>query len=871
MLKKLLNRFNSLSIKARFIFTFLLFVLVIAVTTITIGWIADDTFRHFLNHSEISNKLTDKDKKVVTSARNHLLIVGGAITAISLLMASIMSFLASNYFSSQIQRIFHLLKAYSEGDLDVRENVTTDNEIGQILKNLHHMAQQIKEKQTDLISVQKKVLDLYHHAPSMYCTLDLNGIIENMNETFKKVLGLIHDDFIGKPFTDFVTKNTQGVFNHDFKDFLMTTDSVKGVDFQLNSSNSKTIHVHMSWNYFTEPLDHDFKTHAIFQGKDIYGVRVNLNDITAEIESAKQKSILFETMSVVPKLLGTVIAVEELLQFLLDELEKAVAYDVASVLLSPAEGIESLSVAAINGLDGKGSALIGNNYAHDDPKLKYVMENHRRQVLDTFFFAELVPDSDQIKNQSSLVVPLIVIDEVIGALAIDRANIDGFGQDEIIMVEAFASIAAGAIQNVLLREELQSRTIEVKRTIDELESKDLTLQRELDMAFSIQQGILPEDSYEWNGIKILNHYNAMEKVGGDFYDFFHMPHGQLAIVIADVSGHGIPAALVTTMAKITFTAAAQKNNSPAKILEEVNQDMCQYIKTDDYLTVFFLTIDRTYQVTYVNAGHQVGLLYRKKTGKIESLDTPGYFVGLMGEMGESYEESTIQLDFGDRIMLYTDGIIESTNLSKEEFGIERLEKLFLDHADKTIEELQTIVIDGVKTYSKGISQKDDLSLVLLELDEKYERVLQTIFEGKKNFKLGNYKESMFFFKKALKADPNNLEVILNTAECYFHEHQFEESIKYFETYITLKSNNPLVHYHLALSYFKLKDFDQSIKSNKMALDIDKNYVKSLHLLGLTQKKLSNYEEAKHYFSELLKIEPDNKKAKMEINYLESLD
>ncbi len=870
MPKKLLNRFNSLSIKARFIFTFFLFVLVIAASTITIGWIADDTVSHFLTYQEIASKLTDKDKEKVISAKNHLLIVGGAITAISLLMASIMSFLASNYFSSQIQRIFRLLKAYSEGDLDARENVIANNEIGQILNNLHHMAQQIKDKQTDLINVQKKVLDLYHHSPSMYCTLDLNGIVESMNETFEKVLGIIHDDYIGKPFTNFVTKNTQNVFSHDFKDFLMTTDSVKGVDFQLNSPNNKPIHVHMSWNYFTEPLDHDFKTHAVFQGKDIYGVRVNLNDITVEIESAKQKSILFETMSVIPKLLGTVIAVEELLKFLLEELEKAVVYDVASVLLSPAEGIESLSVAAINGLDGKGSTLIGNNYAHDVPKLKHVMENHRRQVLDKFFFTELFSDSDQIKNQCSLVVPLIVIDEVIGALTIDRANI-GFTYDEIIMVEAFASIAAGAIQNVLLREELQSRTIEVKRTVDELESKDLMIQRELDMAFSIQQGILPEERYEWNGIKILNYYNAMEKVGGDFYDFFHMPHGQLALVIADVSGHGIPAALVTTMAKITFTAAAQKNNSPAKILEEVNQDMCQYIKTDDYLTVFFLTIDRTYQVTYVNAGHQVGLLYRKKTGKIESLDTPGYFVGLMGEMGESYVESSLQLDFGDRIMLYTDGIVESTNLSKEEFGIERLEKLFLEHADKTLEELLSIIIDGVKTYSKGISQKDDLSLILLELDEKYERVLQTIFEGKKNFKLGNYKESVFFFKKALMSDPDNLEVILNTAECYFHEHQFEESIKYFEMYIELKSNNPLVHYHLALSYFKLKDFDQSIKSNKMALDIDKNYVKSLHLLGLTQKKLGNYEEAKQYFNELLKIEPDNKKAKMEISYLESLD
>ncbi len=871
MLKKLLNRFNSLSIKSRFIFTFLFFVFVIAISTITIGWIADDTFKHFLNHPEISNKLTDKDKTMITSARNHLLIVGGVITAVSLLMASIMSFLASHYFSSQIQRIFRLLKAYSEGDLDMREKVTAKNEIGQILNNLHHMAHQIKEKQSDLIRVQKKVLDLYHHSPSMYCTLDLNGIVESVNKTFENVLGKNQKDFIGKPFTDLLSHDTKGAINHNFKDFLLTSDSKKGVEFQLNSPNNKTIHVHMSWNYFTEQLDHDFKTHEVYQGKDIYGVRANLNDVTAEKESAKQKNILFETMSVIPKLLGTVIAVEELLLFLLEELEKAIEYDLASVLLSPAEGIESLSVAAMNGLDGKGKALIGHNYAQDDPKLKYVMENHRRQVLDKLFFSELFPDSDQMNNQCSLVIPLIIIDEVIGAMVIDRVRTDGFSHDEIIMAEAISSIAAGAIQNVLLREELQSRTIEVKRTVDELELKDLTIQRELDMAFSIQQGILPEESYVWNGINILNHYNAMEKVGGDFYDFFHMPHGQLALVIADVSGHGIPAALITTMAKITFTAAAQKNHSPAKILEEVNKDMCEYIKTDDYLTVFLLIIDRAYQVTYVNAGHQAALLYRKKTREIESLDTPGYFVGLMGEMGESYEESSIQLDFGDRIMLYTDGIVESTNLSKEQFGDERLERLFLDHADKPLEELKTIIIDSINVFSKGVSQKDDLSLVLLELDVNYERVLQSIFEGKKNFKLGNYKESVFFFKKALKSDPANLEVILNTAECYFHEHQFEESIQYFEKYIEIKPNNPLAYYHLALSYFKLKDFDQSIKANKMALDIDKNYVKSIHLLGLTQKKLNNIEEAKQYFNELLKIEPDNKKAKMEISYLNSLD
>ena len=731
------------------------------------------------------------------------------------------------------------------------------------------MPDKLKEKQSDAINAQERISDLYNNAPTMFCTLDLNGYILNVNLTLENCLGKERDSLVNTAIADLIPKEHRGIESKDFKTFILAYDPDKGKELTLQKSDGEAIVVHMTWNFIDTNYDNRFQTSGQRKGQKVYGVRVSLKDVTEEHLSEMRKSILFETMSIVPRLLGTKIAIEELLEFILEELGKGISYDLGTILLSPVDKLDHFSIAAAFGMEGKADRLVGEIYPQEDVRLKQILGDHLPMKINHLFFKDFFTDV-QIKEEQSFLFPLLVMDEVIGIMILDNATKPNYSKKEITIIEAFGSIAAGAIQNLLLRDEVQARTIEVKRTLDELEAKDKLIQRELDMAYSIQQGILPEDEYHWNGIKVNSQYESVDKIGGDFYDYFHMPHGELAILMADVSGHGIPAALLTTMAKISFTSAAQKYSSPKSILVSVNNEMCENIKTDDYLTVFFLIIDKAYRVSYVNAGHQVALLYRKRSRQVERLDTEGFFCGMIDEMGDSYEERKVQLEYGDRIMLYTDGIVEAANLSKEQYGVERLEKIFIDHYNKSIPELEKIILDDVADFSQSVGQKDDISLVVIELDEKYEKVIQLMTDGKKYFQNQNYRDSLIFFQQALEMDPKNLDLLLIIGEAYFRSHNFKESVKYFEKYIFSNMNNPNVYYHLALSYFKLNDFDSAIHCNKQALEVDASFVKSYHLLGLIYKKLNDFTKAKEMFVELLCVDPENKKAKSELSYLQSI-
>ena len=217
------------------------------------------------------------------------------------------------------------------------------------------------------------------------------------------------------------------------------------------------------------------------------------------------------------------------------------------------------------------------------------------------------------------------------------------------------------------------RTEELQDALSSLRSRDEQIQKQLDMASVIQRSILPGKIDDWNELKFAVRYMAMEKIGGDFYDVHLLKDDKIGIMIADVSGHGIPAALVTTMAKMSFGNAGTKYDSPKKIFQEMNQNILDHVKTQDYMTCFMLAIDDEYNVVYSNASHQKAILLRADDGTIELLDTNGLFIGAIEEARDSYEEKKTKLEYGDRIILYTDGIPEAINEEREEYSNQRLE------------------------------------------------------------------------------------------------------------------------------------------------------------------------------------------------------
>ncbi|MCU0846067.1 MAG: SpoIIE family protein phosphatase, partial [Spirochaetes bacterium] len=135
---------------------------------------------------------------------------------------------------------------------------------------------------------------------------------------------------------------------------------------------------------------------------------------------------------------------------------------------------------------------------------------------------------------------------------------------------------------------VEQRTAELQGALADLKERDDLIQKQLDIASTIQRGILPGRIDDWNELKFAVRYIAMEKIGGDFYDVHILKENKIGVMIADVSGHGIPAALVTTMAKMSFGNAGSKYDSPKKIFQEMNQNILDHVKTQDYMTCFML-------------------------------------------------------------------------------------------------------------------------------------------------------------------------------------------------------------------------------------------------------------------------------------------
>jgi serine phosphatase RsbU (regulator of sigma subunit) len=320
--------------------------------------------------------------------------------------------------------------------------------------------------------------------------------------------------------------------------------------------------------------------------------------------------------------------------------------------------------------------------------------------------------------KSILCMPIINQKKLSGILYLENSLTAGaFTPDRLEVLGMLSSQAGISIENAglyaSLEEKVKERTKDLNYAMKKLQERDEVIENELLMASNIQKGILPQKQLKWEDISIVSNYEPMDHIGGDFFDIMEMQNG-LAVYVADVSGHGIPASLVASLAKISFIKAGSYLKSPKGILGKVNEELGNLIKTDEYLTCFFLLFKKNSQLVYGNAGHLPALLYKKNTDKIISLDTPGFFIGAMPIPDYDYVEKKNVFKPGDRIILVTDGIIEGRNIQGEEFGIERLKEGIIQYKDNQLTEFKDMLLKDYKDFTKGTKSSDDITIIVIE-------------------------------------------------------------------------------------------------------------------------------------------------------------
>ena len=251
-----------------------------------------------------------------------------------------------------------------------------------------------------------------------------------------------------------------------------------------------------------------------------------------------------------------------------------------------------------------------------------------------------------------------------------------------------------------------------------LSSRDklVALQNELDVASGIQQSILPTVFPSRDDYQIYASMEPARNVGGDFFDVVRLEDDRVGLAIADVSDKGVPAALFMMSSRTWMKGAAISSPEPGAVLGEVNALLHEDNETQMFVTVLYAVYDpETGEFTYASGGHDAPLLVHSD-GSSELLPlTGGIALGIVSDL--AYGQNSVVLDHGETLVLYTDGVTEAMNGDGEQFGIERLRKVFSDRAPKDANEAAHKIFEAVNTFADGAAQSDDITCLTLRRNE----------------------------------------------------------------------------------------------------------------------------------------------------------
>jgi sigma-B regulation protein RsbU (phosphoserine phosphatase) len=256
----------------------------------------------------------------------------------------------------------------------------------------------------------------------------------------------------------------------------------------------------------------------------------------------------------------------------------------------------------------------------------------------------------------------------------------------------------------------------VARRIFTGQSRLAAIEQEMETARRIQTAILPRTLPRVDGLDLAVRYIPAAAVAGDFYDFLGADARRLGVLVADVSGHGVPAALIASMIKVAAAAQTAHAAHPSQVLSEMSRIFYRQIDAH-FITAACLHIDLdTGLLTHASAGHPPPLLRRGTGGEVSELRCDGLVMGRLGRA--TYTERSVDLRAGDTVLLYTDGWTEATGPAGEQFGDERLRRLLAAHGGGTAEALAAFLEEQLTAWTGGTAFADDLTLAVLRVDGK---------------------------------------------------------------------------------------------------------------------------------------------------------
>jgi len=306
---------------------------------------------------------------------------------------------------------------------------------------------------------------------------------------------------------------------------------------------------------------------------------------------------------------------------------------------------------------------------------------------------------DSFTFHSIVCVPLVVKGNLIGYLAVfNKKDGHSFTDQDRRLLSIIGSQSAQVIENARLYEG---------------EKALLSLQEEMRMARDIQIGLLPNHEPEVLGFQISATNLPAKSVGGDYYDFITLSSNKLRFCIGDITGKGMPAAMLMANLQATLRSQIMVFEDCINCIKGTNKQLYRSTEPSKFATLFYGILDPAVgRLEYVNGGHDAPLLFRKNSSEPDLLHSTGLLLGVLEETEYLMESVTLQP--GDVLVLFTDGITEAMNAAGEEFGLENLIDVAKNTYNKPPSEIVNAILSAVKLHANKTPQSDDITLMVIK-------------------------------------------------------------------------------------------------------------------------------------------------------------
>ncbi len=438
-----------------------------------------------------------------------------------------------------------------------------------------------------------------------------------------------------------------------------------------------------------------------FDTEDVVMLETISNQVAQAIKNAQlyearwRQALNLGVIVEVSKELNDLKPIDELVQRISTSILKVIDYQIFALLLLD-ESRNELVFAAAEGFEqenlvGRMRIPVGEGLTGTAARLGAPV-----RVGDVRVDRRYLPVHSQALSE--LVIPLIYRGRVLGVLDFQNTQADYFKEEHVEVLTAVASHIAISIANARLLETILER--------------ERQFEREFRLGAKVQRALMPRNFSVPPGFDLSATFRPSRDLAGDYYEILPLGQDRSALIIGDVSGKGVFAAMLMAIARSTVNFAARGYVEPSIVLSKSNRGLRRDFIDPMYLTVFYAVLEwKERMLRWSNGGHPPPLLMHRN-GQIDLLSAGGTVLGLFD--GASYEGQSTQLQSGDILMMYTDGLTEARNAEDQEFGLSRAVETLRKHSDRTAGELADSLLEEVKLFSATDDQQDDISIVVLK-------------------------------------------------------------------------------------------------------------------------------------------------------------